>query len=87
MRTTRIHIDDVVEALVKGRRICGRVTEVNDGVVYFRPICPGVGWRHAKAREIVTHWRKVGPRGTGTDTESEPSSPARRQLSFPEASG
>jgi hypothetical protein len=83
VRTTSIQIDDVVEALVKGRRIVGRVTDVNDGVVYFRPICPGAGWRHAKAREIVTHWRKTGRRGRGLKDETAPSDPTHGQLSFP----
>ena len=83
MRTTGIQIDDVVEALVKGRRIVGRVTEVNDGVVYFRPICPGAGWRHAKAREIVTHWRKTGRRGRGPEDETAPSDSTHGQLSLP----
>ena len=63
MRVDRIAIDDIVEARIKGRSILGRVTEVGDGIVYFRPICPGAGWRHAKAREIVLHWRETERRG------------------------
>jgi hypothetical protein len=62
VRISRIASDDIVEALIHGRRVLGRVTEINDGIVYFDPICPGAGWRHAKAREIVAHWRKAGPR-------------------------
>lgn len=87
MRTGRIQVDDVVEVLVKGRRIVGRVTDVNDGVVYFQPICPGAAWRHATAREIVAHWRKTAPRRMAPDYEDEPSSPTRGQLTFPEALG
>lgn len=58
------------------------VSEVVDGVVYFHPICPGAGWWHAKAREIVAHWRKTGQRGGGADEEAEPSAPTRGQLLF-----
>ena len=85
MRLDRIAIDDVVEARVRGRVIVGRVTEVSDGVVYFNAICPGAGWRHAKAREIVTHWRKTGRnRGRGED-DTEPPNPIDGQLSLLEA--
>jgi hypothetical protein len=45
-----IAVEDIVEVLIGGRRLLGRVTEISEGVVYFNPICPGAGWRHAKAR-------------------------------------
>jgi hypothetical protein len=64
VRIGRIQIDDVIEVVIRGRRLLGRVTDVKDGVVHFNLICPGAGWRHAKAREIVTHWRKSGRRAT-----------------------
>jgi hypothetical protein len=85
VRVDRIAIDDVVEVRIKGRTILGRVTEINDRIVYFSPICPGAGWRHAKAREIVAHWRKTGRRGAGAADQSEPVAPLRGQLSFREA--
>jgi hypothetical protein len=72
VRTGRIGIDDVVEVVVKGRLIVGRVTKVNDGIVYFNPISPAAGWRHAKARDVVTHWRKTGRRAAGSDSSSTP---------------
>ena len=79
-----IAADDIVEVDIRGRVVIGRVTEVNDGIVYFRPIRPGVGWRHAKAREIVTHWRKTGRRADpAQDADDGQSSAAMRgQLSF-----
>lgn len=83
MRVNRIATDDIVEVQIKGRTILGRVTEINDGIVYFRPICPGAGWRDAKAREIVAHWRKTGRRGGGAEDQSEPVAPLRGQLPFP----
>ena len=55
MRLDRISIGDVVLAKVKGRSIYGEVVEITDGQVNFRPLCPGAGWRHAIAREIVAH--------------------------------
>jgi hypothetical protein len=67
VRTGRIGIDDIVEVRVKGRFIVGRVTNVNDGIVYFDPISCAAGWRHAKARDVVTHWRKTGRRAASAD--------------------
>jgi len=61
MRVERIARDDIVEALVNGRSILGRVTEVSDGIVYFRPICPGAGWR---AREGARDRRALAQAGT-----------------------
>jgi hypothetical protein len=56
--------------------------------VCFNPICPGAGWRHAKAREIVAHWRKTGRRGGPGQDASENEQPAaiERQLSLEDAS-
>ena len=85
MRTSRLQIDDMVEARVKGRSIVGRVTKLSEGVVYFNPICPGAGWRHAKAHEIVAHWRKAGRRGSGPEDQTELQGPSDGQLSLEEA--
>jgi hypothetical protein len=63
---------------IKGRHMYGEVTEVKDGVVYFRPLRPATGWRHASAREVVGHWRKAGRR----DRDDAPPVP-REQLSLP----
>lgn len=82
---SRIQIDDVVEVRVKGRPILGRVTQVSDGVVYFNPICPGAGWRHATAREIVAHWRKTGRRGGAEQDGPEPPVPVDGQISIEDA--
>jgi len=40
-------------------------------VVYSRPLCPAIGWRHASAREIVGHWRKAGRRDAGPDDDPD----------------
>jgi hypothetical protein len=41
--------------------------------VYFTPISPAAGWRHASAREIICHWRKTGRhRSIGDDDEPGP---------------
>lgn len=81
MRIDRIAAGDIVLAAVGGRRIYGEVTEVRDGVVYFRPISPAAGWRHASAHEIAAHWRKSGRR-SAVDDEAAPR-PPREQLSLP----
>src|ERR1700757_5182621 len=56
MRLDRVQPGDVIKAAIKGRTgIWGEVTEVKDGTVYFRPLCPATGWRHASAHEVVGH--------------------------------
>ena len=88
MKLDRIAVNDIVEVRVRGRLILGRVTEIKDGVVYFNPICPGAGWRHAKAREVIAHWRKTGrQRGGESETELEPPAAIDGQLSLAEGSG
>jgi len=72
MRLDRVSPGDVVQCSIKGRaRIWGEVTEIKDGVVYFRPLCPATGWRHASAREITGHWRKTGRRVRGSREDSD----------------
>jgi hypothetical protein len=54
--------------------------------VYFMPLCPAIGWRHASAREIVGHWRKAGRRGADVDDGPEiPAVVSKEQLSLPGA--
>jgi hypothetical protein len=83
VKLDRIAVNDIVEVRVRGRLILGRVTKIKDGVVYFNPICPGAGWRHAKAREVIAHWRKTGrQRGGERETDLEPSASIDGQLSL-----
>jgi hypothetical protein len=82
MRLDRVQPGDVIKAAIKGRTgIWGEVTEVKDGTVYFQPLCPATGWRHAGAHEIVGHWRKSPRRGTTGDGDAPPIS--AEQLSLP----
>jgi hypothetical protein len=74
-----IHAGDLVEVSKGGRRVYGRVLETADGVVQFEPLCPGISYRHATAREIVRHWRAVGRRGPAR----EPDHPEPGQLPLP----
>jgi hypothetical protein len=87
MRLDRVQPGDVIKASIKGRTgIWGEVTEVKDGVVYFRPLCPATGWRHASARDVVGHWRRAGRRGAGADKERDMSALVPKgQLSLPGA--
>ena len=86
MRLDRVSPGDVVRCSIKGRTgIWGEVTDIEDGVVYFRPLCPATGWRHASAREITGHWRKTGRRGRGSSEApdgSELATVPRSQLSL-----
>lgn len=56
--------------------------------MYFNPICSGAGWRHAKEREIVAHWRKTGRQGVGEEDASDCEQPVAidGQLSLEDAS-
>ena len=82
MRLDRVQPGDVIKAAIKGRTgIWGEVTEVKDGTVYFRPLCPATGWRHAGAHEVVGHWRKPRRRGTEGGEDAPPVSV--EQLSLP----
>ena len=84
MRLERVAVGDVVKVRIKGRSLWGEVTEVKDGVVYFSPISPAAGWRHASAREIIGHWRKTGRRGAGGEDDAAPAVVPPAQLSLPE---
>jgi hypothetical protein len=64
------------------------VVEIRDGVVQFEPLCRGISYRHACAREIVRHWRQTGRRGPGPADEPDSDQPVplpREQLSLPMA--
>jgi hypothetical protein len=83
MRLDRVQPGDVIKAAIKGRTgIWGEVTEVKDGTVYFQPLCPGTGWRHAGAPEVVGHWRRAPRRGRTSDGDAPPMS--AEQLSLPD---
>jgi len=82
MRLDRVQPGDVIKAAIKGRTgFWGEVTEVKDGPVYFNPLCPATGWRHASAHEVVGHWRRARRRG-GAGDEDAPPVPTE-QLSLP----
>ncbi|MGA2928600.1 MAG: hypothetical protein ABSG43_21935 [Solirubrobacteraceae bacterium] len=60
------------------------MSEIKDGVVFFRPISPAAGWRHASTREIVGHWSRTGRRNTRASGGNEEELVApREQLSLP----
>ena len=85
MKLASIHAGDLIEVNKGGRRVYGRVVEICDGVMQFEPLCRGISYRHASAREIVGHWRKTGRRGPGPVDEpdaSEPPAVPRSQLSL-----
>jgi hypothetical protein len=66
-----VHSGDVIEVNKGGRRMFGKVVEIRDGVVQFEPLCRGISYRHASAREIIGHWRKTGRGGPGPADELE----------------
>ncbi len=85
MKLAYMHPEDLIEVNKGGRRLYGKVTEIRDGVVQFEPLCRGISYRHASAREIIGHWRKTGRRGPGpADEPDAPERPtvARAQLAL-----
>ena len=85
MKLADMHTLDLIEVNKGGRHVYGKVVEIRDGVVQFEPLCSGISYRHATAREIVGHWRKTGRRGPGLGDEpatAEPPPVQRSQLSL-----
>jgi hypothetical protein len=83
MKLERVQPGDIIKASIKGRTgIWGEVTEIKSGTVYFRPLCPATGWRHASAREIVGHWRSAARRSLDDGSGDAPTA-GLDQLSFP----
>jgi hypothetical protein len=73
MKLAQIHPGDLIEVDKRGRRVFAKVIEISDAVVQFEPLCPGISYRHASAREIVAHWRKAGRRASRLSDEREAS--------------
>ncbi len=70
MRLAAIQPGDVVEVDKKGRRVHGLVLAVErDGGVRFEPLCRGVSWRSARAREVVRHWTRAARRRGAPDPD------------------
>ncbi|HEV2819167.1 MAG TPA: hypothetical protein VGW11_01535 [Solirubrobacteraceae bacterium] len=70
MRVAPIQPGDLIEVDKKGRRIFGLVLRVErSGDVRFEPLCPGVSWRSAPAREVTRHWRKAARRRGAPDPD------------------
>jgi hypothetical protein len=79
VRLAGVEVGDLVLVSKGGRHVYGEVVDVRQGVVHFRPLCRGVSWRHAGAREVVGHWRRAaGSAGSHDDYVPLPAS----QLSF-----
>ena len=77
MKLAYVHPLDLIEVNKGGRRVYGKVVEICDGVVQFEPLCRGISYRHATAREIVGHWLKTGRRGLNSG--DGPERPNRRR--------
>lgn len=70
MRLAPIQPGDIVEIDKKGRRLHGLVLAVErDGEVRFEPLCRGVSWRSARAREVVRHWTRASRRRGAEDPD------------------
>jgi hypothetical protein len=74
MKLAQVQPGDLIEVDKRGRRMFGRVVEIEDALVRFEPLCPGISYRHASSREIIGHWRKAGRRSA---SPSEAPAPAR----------
>jgi hypothetical protein len=81
MKLASIHPGDLIEVDKRGRRMFGKVVEIEDALVRFEPLCPGVSYRHASSREIIGHWKKTGRRTSGRSSDQAPTA-AREQLAL-----
>ena len=79
MKLAGVDVGDLVLVSKGGRHVYGEVVELRQGVVHFRPLCRGVSWRHAGAREVIGHWRRATG-SVGADDGYSP--PPASQLSF-----
>ena len=70
MRLAPIQPGDIVEVDKKGRKVHGLVLAVErDGEVRFEPLCRGVSWRSARAREVLRHWTRAARRRGAADPD------------------
>jgi hypothetical protein len=84
VRLAALASGDLVKLAIKGRDLYGEVTEIKNGFVYFRPLCPAAGWHRATARQVVGHWRKASRRASGGDDDDHAAvALSREQLSLP----
>jgi hypothetical protein len=88
VRLAALASGDLVKLAIKGRDLYGEVSEVKNGFVYFRPLCPAAGWHRATARQVVGHWRKASRRASGGDDDGDAAvALSREQLSLPGVRG
>ncbi len=80
MRVEAVTVGDIVKVAIGGRTIYGEVIEIRDRVVYFRPISPAAGWRHASAHQVIGHWRKAGGRRSGGEQDGASQPPEQLAL-------
>lgn len=74
MRLAPIEPGDIVEVDKKGRRFLALVLGFDrDGSVRIEPVCKGVSWRQATARELVRHWKKAARRRAQRDPDQHES--------------
>ncbi len=78
-----------MKASIGGRTVYGEVVEIGDRVVYFDPLSRAAGWRHARANQLIGHWRKAGRRrGPASDSgDQQPVLQAATQLELRISSG
>jgi hypothetical protein len=85
VKLDRIAVNDIVEVRVRGSLILGRVTEINDGVVYFNPICPApAGGTPKRATSSPTGARQEDSGPAREDPNSKPTATIDEQLSLAE---
>ena len=58
MRTGSIKAGDIVEVDVRGHRCLARVRGRERSRLRIAPLCRGVSYQEATARQVVGHWRR-----------------------------
>jgi hypothetical protein len=73
VRVAPIEPGDIVEVDKKGRRFLALVLGFEGDSVRIEPVCKGVSWRTASARELVRHWKKAARRRYQRDPDQHES--------------
>ena len=58
MRLGAVRTGDIVEVDVRGVRFLAHVEGTEVGALLIKPLCRGVSYRRATARQVLGHWRR-----------------------------
>jgi hypothetical protein len=60
MKLAGIRAGDIVEVEIRGLPFLARVEDKQQGELRIAPLCSGISYRAARARQVLVHWRRSG---------------------------